>query len=94
VISSLRSEMAPYRVVTRPFRFEGQAPHDAGERACRNCSNPSTTLIVIPNEKLLAVAKSRLLRSFRIADDVLRLDEPEGSSAAEFLRDYYAEYQL
>src|SRR5579884_2487408 len=75
VIASLASEMGALTVavVTRPFAFEGKRRMMQAERGMQELLESVDTLIVIPNEKLLAVAKDAgFFESFRIADDVLR----------------------
>ena len=75
VIASLASEMGALTVavVTRPFMFEGKRRMMQAERGMQELLESVDTLIVIPNEKLLAVAKDAgFFESFRIADDVLR----------------------
>ena len=75
VIASLASEMGALTVavVTRPFSFEGKRRMMQAERGMQELLESVDTLIVIPNEKLLAVAKDAgFFESFQIADDVLR----------------------
>ena len=75
VIASLASEMGALTVavVTRPFAFEGKRRLMQAERGMQELLECVDTVIVIPNEKLLAVAKDAgFFESFRIADDVLR----------------------
>ena len=75
VIASLASEMGALTVavVTRPFAFEGKRRMMQAERGMQELLEAVDTVIVIPNEKLLAVAKDAgFFESFRIADDVLR----------------------
>ena len=75
VIASLASEMGALTVavVTRPFGFEGKRRLMQAERGLQELLESVDTVIVIPNEKLLAVAKDAgFFESFRIADDVLR----------------------
>src|ERR1700755_2007353 len=75
VIASLASEMGALTVavVTRPFGFEGKRRMMQAERGMQELLESVDTLIVIPNEKLLAVARDAgFFESFRIADDVLR----------------------
>ena len=75
VIASLASEMGALTVavVTRPFAFEGKRRTMQAERGLQELLESVDTLIVIPNEKLLAVAKDAgFFESFRIADDILR----------------------
>jgi cell division protein FtsZ len=75
VIASLASEMGilTVAVVTKPFAFEGKRRLMQAERGLKELVDSVDTMIVIPNEKLLAVAKDAgFFESFRIADDVLR----------------------
>ncbi|HUB18548.1 MAG TPA: cell division protein FtsZ, partial [Acidobacteriaceae bacterium] len=75
VIASLASEMGALTVavVTKPFAFEGKRRMAQAERGMQELLESVDTMIVIPNEKLLAVAKDAgFFESFRIADDVLR----------------------
>ena len=75
VIASLASEMGvlTVAVITRPFAFEGKRRLQQAERGLKELLDSVDTMIVIPNEKLLAVAKDAgFFESFRIADDVLR----------------------
>jgi cell division protein FtsZ len=75
VIASLASEMGilTVAVITRPFAFEGKRRLMQAERGLKELIDSVDTMIVIPNEKLLAVAKDAgFFESFRIADDVLR----------------------
>ena len=74
VIASLASEMGALTVavVTRPFGFEGKRRMQQAERGMEELLDGVDTMIVIPNEKLLAVAKDAgFFESFRVADDVL-----------------------
>jgi cell division protein FtsZ len=75
VIASLASEMGilTVAVITVPFSFEGKRRLQQAERGLKELLESVDTMIVIPNEKLLAVAKDAgFFESFRIADDVLR----------------------
>jgi cell division protein FtsZ len=75
VIASLASEMGALTVavITRPFGFEGKRRMAQAERGMQELLESVDTMIVIPNEKLLAVARDAgFFESFRIADDVLR----------------------
>ncbi len=75
VIASLASEMGALTVavITRPFGFEGKRRMAQAERGMQELLESVDTMIVIPNEKLLAVAQDAgFFESFRIADDVLR----------------------
>src|SRR3984885_3041712 len=74
VIASLASEMGALTVavVTRPFSFEGKPRMQQAERGMEELLEGVATIMVIPNEKLLAVAKDAgFFESFRVADDVL-----------------------
>ncbi len=61
-------------VVTRPFEFEGSQRSRQAEDGIARLRDVVDTLIVIPNEKLLAIVERRtsILDAFRQADDVLR----------------------
>ena len=60
-------------VVTKPFGFEGKRRMSQAERGLQELLDSVDTMIVIPNEKLLAVAQNAgFFESFRIADDILR----------------------
>jgi len=75
IIASLASEMGALTVavVTKPFAFEGKRRMQQAERGIAELMNSVDTTIVIPNEKLLAVAQDAgFFESFRVADDILR----------------------
>src|ERR1035437_8847502 len=61
-------------VVTRPFDFEGSQRGRPATEGIERLREGVDTLIVIPNEKLLAVVERRtsMLDAFREADNVLR----------------------
>ncbi len=61
-------------VVTRPFDFEGSQRGRQAVEGIERLREVVDTLIVIPNEKLLAVVERRtsMLDAFREADNVLR----------------------
>jgi cell division protein FtsZ len=61
-------------VVTRPFDFEGAQRSRQAVEGIERLREVVDTLIVIPNEKLLAVVERRtsMLDAFREADNVLR----------------------
>src|SRR5690348_4804738 len=61
-------------VVTRPFDFEGAQRARQAAEGIERLREVVDTLIVIPNEKLLAVVERRtsMLDAFREADNVLR----------------------
>jgi cell division protein FtsZ len=75
IIASLANEMGALTVavVTKPFAFEGRRRMAQAERGLAELIDSIDTTIVIPNEKLLAVAQNAgFFESFRIADDILR----------------------
>jgi cell division protein FtsZ len=75
IIASLATEMGALTVavVTKPFSFEGKRRMTQAERGIAELMESVDTTIVIPNEKLLAVAENAgFFESFRIADDILR----------------------
>ena len=61
-------------VVTRPFSFEGRKRQERAEEGIACLREKVDTLIVIPNDRLLAIcdAKASIEDAFRTADDVLR----------------------
>jgi cell division protein FtsZ len=61
-------------VVTRPFVFEGGQRARQAEDGIQRLREQVDTLIVIPNEKLLAIVERRttIIEAFREADNVLR----------------------
>lgn len=75
VIAALAREMGALTVaiVTRPFGFEGKRRMVIADWGIEHLLKYSDTLIVIPNDKLLAIAGAApFFESFRIADDFLR----------------------
>ncbi len=75
IIASLATEMGALTVavVTKPFGFEGKRRMHQAERGLAELIDSVDTTIVIPNEKLLAVAENAgFFESFRVADDILR----------------------
>lgn len=75
IIASLASEMGALTVavVTKPFAFEGKRRLGQAERGLSELVDSVDTMIVIPNERLLAVAQDAgFFESFQIADDILR----------------------
>ncbi|MBB5056365.1 cell division protein FtsZ [Granulicella aggregans] len=75
VIAAIASEMGALTVaiVTRPFNFEGKRRMAIADWGIDHLLRYVDTLIVIPNEKLLSVAKDApFFESFKIADDFLR----------------------
>jgi len=61
-------------VVTRPFDFEGSTRARYAEEGIRDLQERVDTLVIIPNQRLLAVAdpKTPMNTAFAMADDVLR----------------------
>jgi cell division protein FtsZ len=75
IIASLASEMGALTVavITKPFAFEGKRRMTQADRGIAELMESVDTTIVIPNEKLLAVAQDAgFFESFRVADDILR----------------------
>lgn len=61
-------------VVTRPFTFEGRRRMQQADSGIEALQGRVDTLIIIPNDKLLAVIAEQtpVQEAFRIADDILR----------------------
>ncbi|GKS57169.1 cell division protein FtsZ [Nitrospira sp.] len=61
-------------VVTKPFQFEGHRRMSHAEEGIRDLRRHVDTLLVIPNQRLLAIVDKAtpLLDAFKVADDVLR----------------------
>lgn len=61
-------------VVTKPFGFEGSRRRRQAENGIKKMTSVVDTLIVIPNDRLLAMSDEKLSMemAFRLADDVLR----------------------
>lgn len=61
-------------VVTRPFSFEGAKRQRQAEEGIERLRDKVDTLIVIPNDRLLAICDPKVTvdEAFRTADDVLR----------------------
>jgi cell division protein FtsZ len=60
-------------VVTRPFEFEGRRRMQIAEEGLRELREKVDTLIVIPNQRLLAIVEKHtpLREAFKVADQVL-----------------------
>jgi cell division protein FtsZ len=60
-------------VVTRPFEFEGRRRLQIAEEGLRELREKVDTLIVIPNQRLLAIVEKHtpLKEAFKVADQVL-----------------------
>ncbi len=61
-------------IVTKPFGFEGSRRGEQAERGVEALAQEVDTLIVVPNNRLLAVLdkQTAMVEAFRVADDVLR----------------------
>jgi cell division protein FtsZ len=61
-------------IVTKPFSFEGARRRQAAEEGLARLKDKVDTLIVIPNDRLLAICdkKASMEDALRMADDVLR----------------------
>jgi len=61
-------------IVTRPFTFEGRRRLQQAEEGIEALQSQVDTLIIIPNNKLLAVTAEQtpIQEAFRVADDILR----------------------
>ena len=74
VIASIAKEMGilTVGVVTKPFTFEGKVRSRNAEEGIAALKNSVDTLIIIPNDKLLAICgKATLPEALKKADDVL-----------------------
>ncbi len=60
-------------VVTKPFQFEGRRRLRQAEEGIRNLASAVDTLIIIPNQRLLAISgeHTTILEAFKKADEVL-----------------------
>lgn len=60
-------------IVTKPFNFEGNKRMQKAESGLKELKNKSDSLIIIPNERLLAIVdkSTRLTDAFAYADEVL-----------------------
>jgi cell division protein FtsZ len=61
-------------IVTKPFGFEGSRRSEQAEHGVSALAEEVDTLIVVPNNRLLAVLdkQTAMVEAFRVADDVLR----------------------
>jgi cell division protein FtsZ len=61
-------------IVTKPFGFEGSRRREQAELGIQALKEEVDTLIVVPNNRLLAVLdkQTSMVEAFRVADDVLR----------------------
>ncbi|MBV9387937.1 MAG: cell division protein FtsZ [Chroococcidiopsidaceae cyanobacterium CP_BM_ER_R8_30] len=76
IVAEIAKEMGALTVgvVTRPFIFEGRRRTGQAEQGIEALQSRVDTLIVIPNDKLLAVISEQtpVQEAFRFADDILR----------------------
>jgi cell division protein FtsZ len=76
IVAEIAKEMGVLTVgvITRPFMFEGRRRQTQAEDGIASLQSRVDTLIVIPNDKLLAVISEQtpVQEAFRVADDVLR----------------------
>jgi cell division protein FtsZ len=61
-------------IVTKPFGFEGSRRDEQASRGIDSLAQEVDTLIVVPNDRLLAILdkQTSMVDAFRVADDVLR----------------------
>jgi cell division protein FtsZ len=61
-------------IVTKPFGFEGSRRGEQADHGIHALAEEVDTLIVVPNNRLLAVLdkQTSMVEAFRVADDVLR----------------------
>jgi cell division protein FtsZ len=61
-------------IVTKPFGFEGTRRAEQADHGVSALGEEVDTLIVVPNDRLLAVLdkQTAMVEAFRVADDVLR----------------------
>ena len=75
VIAKIAKEVGALTIgiVTRPFSFEGRKRQRQADHGLQEIKENVDTLIVIPNQKLLAISseKTPLLETFKRADEVL-----------------------
>ncbi len=76
IVAEIAKEMGILTVgiVTKPFWFEGVMRAKNSSIGIENLKAAVDTLVVIPNDKLLAIAENKtpITESFKMADDVLR----------------------
>ncbi len=76
VVSQVAMELGALTVavVTRPFSFEGPKRESNAQKGLSELKKNSDTLIVIPNDRLMAVVGKEvpLTNAFKTADDILR----------------------
>ncbi len=76
IVASVARELGALTVavVTKPFQYEGHRRMSHAEEGLRELRKNVDTLLVIPNQRLLAIVDKAtpLLEAFKVADDVLR----------------------
>ncbi len=76
VVAEVAKEMGALTVgiITRPFTFEGRRRSQQAEEGIAALQGRVDTLIVIPNDKILAVVSEQtpVQEAFHVADDILR----------------------
>src|SRR5205807_1229814 len=76
VIARISQELGALTVaiVTKPFDFEGSRRGEQAQRGVEALAEEVDTMIVVPNNRLLAVLdqQTAMVEAFRVADDVLR----------------------
>lgn len=76
IVAEIAKEMGALTVgvITRPFTFEGRRRSHQAEEGMAALQGRVDTLIVIPNDKILAVIPEQtpVQEAFRVADDILR----------------------
>jgi cell division protein FtsZ len=76
VIARIAQEIGALTVaiVTKPFDFEGSRRGEQAQRGIDALAQEVDTMIVVPNNRLLAVLdqQTAMVEAFRVADDVLR----------------------
>jgi len=75
LLADIASEMGilTVAIVTKPFLFEGHQRMRRAEEGIERLKKSTDTVIVIPNERLLAISteETTLSNSFKMADDIL-----------------------
>ncbi len=76
IVAEIAKEMGilTIGIVTKPFWFEGPVRSKNSAVGIENLKAAVDSLVVIPNDKLLAIAENKtpITESFKMADDVLR----------------------
>ncbi len=76
IVAEIAKEMGALTVgvITRPFTFEGRRRSHQAEEGMAALQGRVDTLIIIPNDKILAVIPEHtpVQEAFRVADDILR----------------------